>query len=636
MSLDWEIKELAAEIVVVGGGVAGLAAAIAARELAPGLSVLVVEKAQADTSGCLAAGVNAINAYLHPGETPESFLEFVRAEASGVVRSDLVLTMAAGFNQAADKLEAWGVPFPRGGGGRYVRRGRHAVEVRGERIKSLMVRRARAVGVQILNRVAARDYLIQGGRVTGVYAVGVRRPIFYAIRARAVICTTGGATGLYRPPNSGAARGRRWYPPFNAGAGLAMGLRAGAELTSLEARFIPLRVKGTMAPTGTVALGVRAPQVNARGERYLQAGERTTAARLRATLAEEENGRGPCYLDTRQLETSAAARLRESYLSMCPAMVLWWAEKGVGPADVALEITGAEPTVVGGHGLAGYWVDTGRRTTRPGLYAAGDVAGGAPKKYVSGCMAEGEIAAASAVADITGRELDPVTLPPELSWLRIYLDYRRVYQVGVGGGISFPGAGSPPQWSAPTPRESLGPGPGTTGRSPGPDLGSRSGARPGGSPGVEGDSGEAEVQAALTTAIRPLRQAGGKGLAVLEFQEALQAVMEDYAGGASQGYRLSEGRLLVAREKLAALRHRAQDLSAADLHELMLAHQLQDLVLVASALVEHLRYRRETRWPAYHERIDYPHRDDERWLKFIASSYARHTDTFNLKEYPVR
>ena len=46
-----------------------------------------------------------------------------------------------------------------------------------------------------------------------------------------------------------------WYPPFNTGAGYAMGIRAGAEMTTLEHRFIALRCKDTIAPTGTIAQG---------------------------------------------------------------------------------------------------------------------------------------------------------------------------------------------------------------------------------------------------------------------------------------------------------------------------------------------------------------------------------------------
>ena len=59
-----------------------------------------------------------------------------------------------------------------------------------------------------------------------------------------------------------------WYPPFNTGAGYAMGIRAGAEMTTLEHRFVALRCKDTIAPTGTIAQGVGAKQVNAKGEVY--------------------------------------------------------------------------------------------------------------------------------------------------------------------------------------------------------------------------------------------------------------------------------------------------------------------------------------------------------------------------------
>ena len=55
-------------------------------------------------------------------------------------------------------------------------------------------------------------------------------------------------------------------------------------------------------------------------------------------------------------------------------------------------IQGTEPYIVGGHTASGFWVDTKRETTIHGLYAAGDVAGGCPQKYVTGALAEGKIA----------------------------------------------------------------------------------------------------------------------------------------------------------------------------------------------------------------------------------------------------
>ena len=79
----------------------------------------------------------------------------------------------------------------------------------------------------------------------------------YEIRAKKVLCATGGAAGLYRPNNPGFSRHKMWYPPFNTGAGYAMGIRSGAEMTTFEMRFIALRCKDTIAPTGTIAQGVR-------------------------------------------------------------------------------------------------------------------------------------------------------------------------------------------------------------------------------------------------------------------------------------------------------------------------------------------------------------------------------------------
>lgn len=68
---------------------------------------------------------------------------------------------------------------------------------------------------------------------------------------------------------------------------------------------------------------------------------------------------------------------------MAPSQTLKWIESGKNPSEQNVEIEGTEPYIVGGHTASGYWVDTKRRTTVKGLYAAGDVAGGCPQKYVT-------------------------------------------------------------------------------------------------------------------------------------------------------------------------------------------------------------------------------------------------------------
>jgi len=236
----------------------------------------------------------------------------------------------------------------------------------------------------------------------------------------------GGAAGIYEPNNSGQAKHKMWYPPFNTGAGYAMGIRAGAEMTTFEMRFVALRVKDVIAPTGSFAFaGGR--QVNDQGEEYLKKYNRiTTAMRLYATVRENKEGRGPCYLDLGHLEAEKKENLAQSLLGMCPGIVLKWEDKQADLSELKVEIEGTEPYIVGGHCQSGYWIGLDRSTSLPGLFAAGDVAGGAPKKYVTGAFVEGEIASKSAVREI--KELPQNFLDLNISEL-ITNEYQRVKTV---------------------------------------------------------------------------------------------------------------------------------------------------------------------------------------------------------------
>ena len=392
--MNLQHKTLRADVLIIGGGTAGCYAAYTLRS--SGLSVLIAEKAGLTRSGCLAAGVNAINAYINPGYTPQDYVDYARKDAEGIVRGDLLLTMAEGLNEATETLEQFGLVFLKNPDGSYAARGARNVKINGENIKPLLAKAARQPNVTVLEHVNITDYIVQDGRVCAAQGFSVREPIAYTLEANAVLCTTGGAAGLYRPNNPGFSRHKMWYPPFNTGAGYAMGLRAGAEMTTFEMRFVALRCKDTIAPTGTIAQGVGAKQINAKGENYERTYGLTTNQRVYGTTAENRAGRGPCTLHTKGIPPEQQQSLYKAYLNMAPAQTLKWLESGKGPAEQDVEIEGTEPYIVGGHTASGYWVDTHRAATLPGLFAAGDVAGGAPQKYVSGAMAEGKIAAESA------------------------------------------------------------------------------------------------------------------------------------------------------------------------------------------------------------------------------------------------
>ncbi|MCX8129323.1 MAG: adenylyl-sulfate reductase subunit alpha [Clostridia bacterium] len=400
-----EAKVLETDVLIIGGGTAGCYAAITIAEKSDA-KVIIAEKANIKRSGCLAAGVNALNAYIVNGETPESYLEYVKNDSEGLIREDLVYSMSKGLNRVTEKMESLGLVILKNSNGEYAARGRRNIKINGENIKPIL---ADAVGkfpnVRVLNRVNIIDYLVNNNKVIGAYGFSLDEGVLYVINSKAVICATGGAAGLYKPNNPGFSRHKMWYPPFNTGSGYAMGIRAGAEMTTFEMRFIALRCKDTIAPTGTIAQGVGAPQVNSEGNEYeKQYGRPGTPIRLYSTVMENREGRGPCYLKTAGTPKEQEAELLKAYLNMAPAQTLRWLESGKGPSEENVEIEGSEPYIVGGHTSSGYWVDINRTTTLEGLFAAGDVAGGSPQKYVTGCFVEGEIAAVAALDYIVHKE----------------------------------------------------------------------------------------------------------------------------------------------------------------------------------------------------------------------------------------
>ena len=540
--------ELACDLLIIGGGAAGCVAAVEARERDPSLRVLLMEKAHVYRSGCLAAGISALNAYLTIGETPGSFLRYAIRETVGVVRDDLTLSMARELNAQVKRVEDWGLPIPRDEMGAPLKRGRASIKIFGERIKPILGKRAEASGVTILNRVNATGLAVHDGKVVGAYGFGVRDGRFYSVRAKSVLVCTGGAAGLYRPSNPGVAAHRMWYSPFNTGAGLAMGIRAGAEMTSFEFRFIPLRIKDAMAPTGEIAQWLGAQQINARGEAYLEkyyehlGGKRMlTQDRLYATLMEHRAGRGPCYLDLRGINPRKLEGTIAAYLSMAPSSAMIMSDEayyaGHGGEMAPVEIAGGEPHVVGGHGLSGYWIDSSRRSNLPGLYAAGDVAGGVPKKYASGAWAEAVIAVRAMIDEL--RPGDPPPLP------------------------------------------------------------------------------EADVARERQRVFAPLSQPGP--VPARELEERLQKIMDEYAGGISVQYGYAEGTLRIAKLHVERMLGELDALGATTPYELMHCHEVIDRVEVARTLIAHMTHRRETRWHCYQERLDYPERDDERFMIFVNS-----------------
>lgn len=536
-------KILHTDILIIGGGTAGCYAALTIREQSD-YSIVIAEKANIKRSGCLAAGVNAINAYIVDGRKPEDYVEYAKKDADGIVREDLLMTMSEGLNRVTHKMENLGLVILKDENGNYVARGNRNIKINGENMKPLLAKAVEELeDVTILNRINITDYIVEENEIKGAVGFSIEEGTAYEIRAKKVLCATGGAAGLYRPNNPGFSRHKMWYPPFNTGAGYAMGIRAGAEMTTFEMRFIALRCKDTIAPTGTIAQGVGAKQVNAKGEVYEDKYGLTTSERVYGTVMENLEGRGPCYLRTEGITQEQDESLKKAYLNMAPSQTLKWLESGKNPSEQNVEIEGTEPYIVGGHTASGYWVDTDRETTIHGLFAAGDVAGGCPQKYVTGAMVEGEIAAKKIVSQLN-EERDKETTADENTEKKV-------------------------------------------------------------------------LDAKITEYNRYLSNEGGM-YETEALEEAMQKVMDEYAGGISTHYQFNEKQLALAKEKIEKIEKLAENVNAGDMHELMFVYELKERLTVCKSVIAHLFARKETRWHSFDENLDYPKKSGD-WLKYVNS-----------------
>lgn len=151
--------------------------------------------------------------------------------------------------------------------------------------------------------------------------------------------------------------------------GYAMGINAGAEMTTFEMRFIALRCKDTIAPTGTLAQGVGAKQVNSLGEVYETNYGLTTSQRVYGTVNENQEGRGPCYLRTEGITAEQDESLLKAYLNMAPSQTIKWIESGKNPSRKMLRLRERNRILSAVTQRAAIGLIPKRATTIDGLFA---------------------------------------------------------------------------------------------------------------------------------------------------------------------------------------------------------------------------------------------------------------------------
>jgi adenylylsulfate reductase subunit A len=627
---NFETVVVETDLLILGGGMAACGAAVEAAYWAKknGLKVTLVDKAAVDRSGAVAMGLSAINQYvgLRDGKnTVKDYVDYVRNDLMGITREDLVANIARHVDSTVHLFEQWGLPIWKDEEGNYVHEGRWQLMINGESYKVVVAEAAKNALLQsevgeIYERVFIVGPLMDGDCCAGAVGFSVRDEKFYVFQAKATLVAMGGAVHVFKPRSSGEGMGRAWYPPWNSGSSAYFTLKAGAEMTCQEVRFIPVRFKDAYGPVGAWFLLFKSRATNAQGgdymverkpelENWLPYGRvKPIPANLRNYLGMLDvlEGKGPIHMRTEEAIGKIANAYKdddkaykkkmkeleseawEDFLDMTISQAILWAATNVQPEEKSSEIAAAEPYFIGSHsGASGAWVsgpedlqtsDTkdayfwgyANMSTVKGLFCAGDASGASSHKFSSGSHAEGRIAAKAAVkfaveANGNGKpKLDAAAIEALKAEILKPIDtYEQNKNLTTDPEIN-------PNY------------------------------------------------------IKPRM-----------FMFRLQKLMDEYAGGVTAQFKTSKAQLEKALDLLAFLKEDGGKLAASNLHELMRCWENIHRMWQAEAHVRTMLFREETRWPGYYFRTDTPKLDDEKWHVFANCRYNPDNNKWEMCTRPI-
>ncbi|GAB7031867.1 L-aspartate oxidase [Streptomyces sp. NPDC021749] len=400
----WAIE---ADVVVVGSGVAGLTAAL--RCAAAGRRTVVVTKARLD-DGSTRWAQGGIAAALGDGDTPEQHLDDTLVAGAGLCDEAAVRTLVTEGPDAVHRLIAAGARFdttPDGDeialtreGGHHRRRIAHAGgDATGAEISRALVEAVRAAGLRTIENALVLDLLTdEAGRTSGVtlHVMGEgQHDGVGAVHAPAVVLATGGMGQVFSATTN---------PAVSTGDGVALALRAGAEVSDLEfVQFHPTVLylgpdaEGQQPLISEAVRGEGAHLVDADGTRFMVGQHELAELAPRDIVAKAilrrslEQGVDHMYLDGRHF----GAQMWESRF---PTILAACRSHGIDPVTAPIPVAPAAHYASGG-----VRTDLHGRTTVPGLYACGEVActgvHGA-NRLASNSLLEGLVFAERIAADI--------------------------------------------------------------------------------------------------------------------------------------------------------------------------------------------------------------------------------------------
>jgi adenylylsulfate reductase subunit A len=411
--------EHVADVLVIGGGVAGCLAAVGAKEA--GADVIVAEKYNIYSSGDAGTGEDHFTAIFGNEEwdNPE---EFFRTYLSGNrdipnESRELIKKFAYELPGITKRLEKIGMPFRDEKTGKYYRveafgEGHaYTVQFDGSTFKRIIASHVTDNKIPILNRIMITTIFVEKGRVVGAAGVHTGDGSFHIFRTKTIIMTTGEGCRVYRSTSGHPYDS--WHSPYNTGDGIAMAFRAGAEMANIEFLALTMCAKGYSTPGTHAFFGMGCYLVNAKGERFMTKyhplGERAERAFLTwGIYSEMRAGRGPCYVDARHLSKEDLDRLVETLVVDKGPFGDYLRQKGIDLSKERMEVSISEF-----HAQCGILINSNCETSVKGLFAAGE---GTGSTAVSRAAVEGFRAgknAANLVQNLDRLEVSKETLEEE-------------------------------------------------------------------------------------------------------------------------------------------------------------------------------------------------------------------------------
>ncbi|MFC8283826.1 L-aspartate oxidase [Streptomyces cyaneofuscatus] len=407
-----------ADVVVVGSGVAGLTTAL--RCAAAGLDTVVVTKARLD-DGSTRWAQGGIAAALGEGDTPEQHLDDTLVAGAGLCDEEAVRTLVTEGPDAVRRLITTGATFDTTDsgdialtreGGHHRRRIAHAGgDATGAEISRALVEAVREAALHTIENALVLDLLTDAeGRTAGVslHVMGEgQHDGVGAVRAPSVVLATGGMGQVFSATTN---------PSVSTGDGVALALRAGAEVSDLEfvqfhptVLFLGADSEGQQPLVSEAVRGEGAHLVDATGTRFMLGQHELAELAPRDIVAKaitrqmHEHGTEHMYLDARHFGAPMWEQRFPTILAACRA-------HGIDPVTEPIPVAPAAHYASGG-----IRTDLRGRTTVPGLYACGEVActgvHGA-NRLASNSLLEGLVFAERIAADIAGTR-PPRTEPAE-------------------------------------------------------------------------------------------------------------------------------------------------------------------------------------------------------------------------------